>query len=317
MGPGDLVLIKSERQMKMKKIILTMATALAMTLGAAGALSLAEARAKIGEAISDPAVLTSTMKQLAAADQAAFVSEVNTAISKMPGSNEAKTSAYLNCAKAALRGAAKGNLITIIAEIFATVPPESLTVVNERLAADVFNRAADSSVTYTDAQIETISKKVMEKVTERCATTENAAVRETFALLMLVRASNGSPATLQDTLVEMIPQDMQATAKNEWIPQALGEGVNEQTYEPMLGAADAPVQVNIDTVMRLAGPQLLESMLPEVVEGTPTVNTMIMPEQYASPILDEDLKPSPVVEPDTYDEEPQGYQGQIPGMNFI
>ena len=212
-------------------------------------MSSADARGKIGDIISNPTSMTSVMKQLAAADQASFLADVNAAISKMPGSPEEKTSKFVEVNSAALKGAQKGNLTALVAEVFATVPPESLTAINEQFAAGMFNRAADPSKTYTDDEYKKTSLALLDKVQERNATADNAGVRNTFAILMLIRASNGTPTDLRDTLVGALKNEETRTlAQNEWISPALGQG-QEKTYDPMLGAADAGNQPDLSMVM--------------------------------------------------------------------
>jgi hypothetical protein len=184
--------------------ILVMAAVLA-GFAAEGAMSLAEARGKIGDAVVNPAVLTATMKQLSAADQKSFLADCNEAVGKMPGSVETKAATYLVVNRAALKGAAKGNLTALLAEVFATVPPEALTVLNERFASDLFNRAANPAQTYTDERFSAIAKSVMDSVSARMEKTDGAAVRNTFAILMLLRASNGTPANLAETLASSLP----------------------------------------------------------------------------------------------------------------
>ena len=234
----------------MKKLLMVATMAMASVLFAQDkTMSSADARGKIGDIISDPASMTSVMKQLAAADQASFLADVNAAIAKMPGSPEEKTSKYLDVNTAALKGAQKGNLTTLVAEVFATVPPESLTAVNESLAAGMFNRKADPSKTYTDDQYVDISTNLLAAVQERTATADNAGVRNTFAVLMLIRGSNGSPADLRDTLVGSLNDaETRNLAQNEWISPALGQG-QEKTYDPMLGASDAGNQPDLNLVI--------------------------------------------------------------------
>ena len=234
-------------------------------VGFGAALSLAEARGKIGEAVVNPSVMTSLVKQLSAADQKSFLADCNEAVSKMPGSAESKAATYLAVNRAALKGAAKGNLSDMLAEVFATVPPESLTVVNERFAADLFNRAANPSETFTDERFVNIAKSVMTSVTNRMVKTDGAAVRETFAILMLVRASNGTPADLASTLAAYLPEDARKSAVGEWIPEAMSERRN---YDPMLGVvADGGVLPNSAVVLQIAGPQKLEMMLSDLNSG--------------------------------------------------
>lgn len=236
----------------MKKLLMVITMLLATVIVAQDkAISSAAARGKIGDIIKDPSSMTSVMKQLAASDQASFLADVNAAISKMPGSPEEKTSKFLEVNSAALKGAQKGNLTKLLAEVFATVPPESLTAINESFAAGMFNRASNPSKTYTDEDYTKIAKDVLAAVQDRNATADNAGVRDTFAILMLIRASNGSPADLRDTLVgELRNEETKTLAQNEWISPALGQG-QEKTYDPMLGASDAGSQPNLDMVLAI------------------------------------------------------------------
>ena len=238
----------------MKKLIMVTMMALAgMLVAQDKSMTLADARGKIGDVIADPASMTSIMQQLSAEDQAAFLADVNAAISKMPGSTDEKTQKFLDVDTAALKGAKEGNLPTLVAEVFATVPPNSLTVINERFAADLFNRAADPSKTYSDERYTEIAKDMLAKVQDRTATADNAGVRDTFAILMLIRASNGTPADLRDTLVDSLRDPAtKELAQNEWISPALGIG-QEKTYDPMLGASAAGDQPNLDVAGDLAG----------------------------------------------------------------
>jgi len=234
----------------MKKLLMIGAMAMASVLFAQDkTMSSADARGKIGDIISNPASMTSVMKQLAAADQASFLADVNAAISKMPGSPEEKTSKFVEVNTAALKGAQKGNLTKLVAEVFATVPPESLTAINESFASGMFNRKADPSKTYTDDQYVEISTNLLAVVQERNATADNAGVRNTFAILMLIRGSEGSPADLRDTLVGSLNDaETRNLAQSEWLSPALGQG-QEKSYDPMLGAADAGNQPDLNVVL--------------------------------------------------------------------
>lgn len=314
----------------MKKIVMTALSLVAAF--AAQAISLSDARAQIAACIADSDKMTSVMKSLDAGDQVAFLSEVNEAIAAMPGAAEAKAAAYLNTNKAALLGAAKGNLTTLVAEVFATVPVEVLPVLSERLAADLLNRGSDPTKSYSDEQFTKISLAVMEKVNARTASLEDGAVRSTFAIVMMVEASNGTPASLTETLIETLPESARDSARNEWIPSALGKSSDgtavEQSYEPMLAdsgtAAEQPVNF---VVLRLAGPQILHSLLADVVEGTPFMdaNTFYMmnanePSNMSATVTPPANKPvNSTTKPMEFQygqwvvpspAEPEGYQGQ-------
>ena len=270
----------------MKKILMIGIAALA-SVAMAQELSLADASSKIGEAAGNPATMTSLMKQLKAGDQAAFVARVNQTIDAMPGSASEKAAAYLNANSAALRGAAKGNVMAVLAEIFATVPPEALTVINENFAANLFSRTADASKTYTDAEFVARAQTAMAEVQKRNATVDNAGVRDTFAVLMFLRASNGTPKDLADTLTATFDEKTRDLARTEWIPPAL-----DGNYEPMLGASDAGEQPEMAQVLRMAGTQVSLAMLSDLasgdVLGMPQTSSMFDSGLYGIPALSDD-----------------------------
>lgn len=213
------------------------------------ALTLVEARAKIGAAVNDAKVMAETTAALNAADQVTFLRQVNEAIGKMPGSDSERTAKFYAANKAALTNAKKGNLSEMLAETFATVSLEALTVINERFAQELFSRSSGSGL--TDAQFEQIAKTNVAKIEKRTAGESDAAERNTFAVLMFVRASKGTPANLADTLVDgFADAASRQTAKTEWIPAALGKN-QPKDYSPLLGASeavDSPVFVDIRNV---------------------------------------------------------------------
>lgn len=219
----------------------------------AQALTLVEARAKIGDAANDAKVMAETTAALSAADQVTFLAQVNEAISKMPGSEADRTAKFYAANKAALTNAKKGNLSNMLAETYATVSLEALTVINERFATELFNRAAGSGM--TDAQFEQIAKSNMAKIQARTAAGAEAAERNTFAILMFVHAANGSPANLAETLVNDMPNvDGRQMAKTEWIPAALGKD-QPKDYAPLLGSAEAEVAPVVD--IQVYGPNVM------------------------------------------------------------
>lgn len=270
----------------MKKILMVGIAALA-SVAMAQELSLADASSKVGEAAGNPAVMTSLMKQLKAEDQAAFVARVNQTIDAMPGSAAEKSAAYLNANTAALRSSAKGNVMKVLAEVFATVPPEALTVINESFAANLFSRTADASKTYTDEEFVARAQSAMAEVQKRNATADNAGVRDTFAVLMFLRASNGTPKDLADTLTASFDEKTRNLARTEWIPPAL-----DGNYEPMLGASDAGEQPEMAQVLRLSGPQVTLAMLADLAAGdyagAQNTSSMFNSAAYGLPPLSDD-----------------------------
>lgn len=264
--------------MNAKKIILRTMCSIAVACMAVSAfaegnaLSLADARGKIESVINNPSEVTSIVKQLPAADQIAFVSSLNEAIANLPGSVEERSAAFVNAGRAALKGAAKGNAPAMVAEIFATVPPESLTMVNEVFAKEVVSRTADPSKTYSDEQFTEIAKNLMEKVTNRDKSADNSGVRDAFAAIMLVRASNGTPENLPELLSDLIPdKEAAAYAKNEWIADALGKGDSgKPNYDGILGYANAGDAPDASLVIRIVGIQESDVLLDQFMSGGDT-----------------------------------------------
>lgn len=255
----------------MKKIVTMGVAAIAcMVMAGVNAMSLADARGQIGGALEGgPDKVGALAAQLDAADQVAFLSEVNAAIGAMPGSVEEKTAKYVDVNEAVLKASKKGNLPALLAETFATVPPEALTLVNERLAADLFSRSASPAM--TDDEFTNRVFATMEVIQGRTATADDAGVRNTFAALMFMRASEGSPADLRDNLINNLPDEStREIAKNEWIPAAMGEG-QEKSYESMLGASDAGRAPDNGLVLRMVAPAAMTAMLSDLGSQSSTM----------------------------------------------
>ena len=117
---------------------------------------------------------------------------------------------------------------------------------------------------------------------ERNGTSDEAAVRNTFAILMLLRASNGTPQSLRDTLVaEMTDAEARKLAQDEWISPAMGLG-QDKTYDPMLGASDAGSAPSPEVVLQLANAQSMESLLADFNAAPESVPAKAQAEGSAS-----------------------------------
>lgn len=264
--------------------------------------SIVAARAKIGEAVANSAVMTSTMKSLSPADQKTFLSEVNAAIASMPGSNEDRAAAFLKVNRDAFKGAAKGNLVALIAECFATVPVEMLPIINERFAAEVFNRGTDGK--YSDEVFTRISESIMDAVNKRVESQPDASQRSTFAAMMMVRASNGSPAGLADKLVNKMPVDSRSTAKAA-IAGAMNGQTKEKVYESVVGSAPKAGEIpSFDLTLRISAPQLHDVVLSDAIHNVNIDTQWTSPEENA--IMPGAQQGNVVVVPP----EPEGYQYQ-------
>lgn len=226
--------------------------------------TLVAAREKIVESIANPAVMTATISQLSADDQKQFLADVNEAIGSMPGSQEELAASYLNVCRAALKGSKKGNLATMIAEVFATVPVEYLPVVCESLGSDMLNRAANPSVTYTDDEFLAIATNVMATVNTRVASEDGADVRSGFAALAFIHGSGGENENIVSALTASLPESAQGVAAKDWFPAALASG-DSKSYDPMLVAGSAETLSNLDAMLlRIDGAQNHDALLADL-----------------------------------------------------
>ena len=284
--------MKCERGIMMAAAILVAGSVVAQEA------SIVEARKQIVESISNPAVMTSTVKQLSAEDQKQYLADVVAAIAKMPGSQEEAAASYLSVCRAALKGARKGNLPAMIAEVFATVPPEYLPVISESLGSDVLNRAASSSTTYTDDKYLDIATNVMATVNARVASEDAADVRSAFAALAFIRGSNNASENIVSAMVESLPESARKAAADEWFPAALAQG-ESKSYDAMLVAAsadDVAPETMTAMLLRVYGSQNQAALLADIAGGntdpsakanekTPITDAIFNPFQESLPTL--------------------------------
>lgn len=234
----------------MRKIRFSLFAMLAASMVAIGAMPSSEWRAKIGECAQDSGLLKSTIVQLSGEDQLAFIGAVNEALAAKPGSVDAKAASFYEMNRAALVALTKsGNVVKALAEVYATVPPEFLTVINERFADELFKREPGSDI--SDEQFKTLASSAMAVIVERTKGNDNAAVRQTFASLMFVRASGNSiPGLAESLTAQLSDESAKKTAMQEWVKPALGDG-QAKSYDQMLGVAQAGDEPNHEVVMRM------------------------------------------------------------------
>ena len=126
--------------------------------------------------------------------------------------------------------------------------------------------------------------ETLKAIVRRCDSADSSSVRDTFGLLMLVRASNGTPDTLTDRLLQEIPEEDRKAAQEEWIPAALGRDGHEKSYEQILSAADAEAEPNLDIIIKIYGPQQIDTLVADLVEGVPTLRPHIEEPTMQTPI---------------------------------
>jgi len=235
----------------MKKVGV-MICAIAAAVMSVTAMAQGNWQSQVAGASQDAAVLKQTMKGLSNADQLAFVKAVNTAISKKAGSPEEKAELYVNAMRAALESANADNRTAVIAETFATVPPEGLTAVSEALSKDLKAAGGDQAQR---------ANEVMDAVVKRSAGADNAGARETLAALAFIR----NDKSLQDSLVAKLDAGTQEIAKNEWIGPALAGN-----YDPILGASNADEAPELANVNSLALPDSAAAAILGSIGGNPS-----------------------------------------------
>lgn len=251
--------------MKLKKMITACAFVMCtFPLAVSAELSKAEWQAKVGECANDPSAMKATIAQIPASDQAEFVANVNKAIEAKPGSKESKAADFYAVNKAAVSGATDKS--SVLAEVFATVPVEYLTDINERFATELFNRKANPEKIVSDSGFAELSTNAMAVVNQRCESAgDNVAARQAFAALMFVRASGGSPEGLADTLVSQMTDPQARESAGAWISEALGADGKEASYDSMLSAADAGDEPDHAVVLQMTGPsEVMESLITDL-----------------------------------------------------
>ena len=238
----------------------------AVSLTASAELSKAEWQAKVGDCAGNPSEMKATIAQVPASEQAEFLASVNKAIAEKPGSKEAKAADYYAVNKAAVSGASKGSRSDVLAEVYATVPVEYLTDINERFAAELLNRNANPEKPVSDAEFVELSTNALAVVNQRCESAEdNAAARQAFAALMFVRASGGSPEGLADMYVSQMTDPQAKESAGSWISDALGSDGKEASYDSMLAAADAGEEPDHAVVLQMTGPsEVMEALLSDL-----------------------------------------------------
>ncbi len=251
--------------MKLKNTIAAGALILcAITFGASAELSKAEWQAKVGDCASNPSAMKATISQIPASEQAEFLANVNKAIAEKPGSKESKAADFYAANKAAVSAATDKS--SVLAEVFATVPVEYLTDINERFASELFNRNANPEKSVSDAAFVELTTNALAVVNQRSESAEdNTAARQAFAGLMFVRASGGSPEGLTDTLVSQMTDSQAKESAGTWISEALGADGKEASYDGMLSVADAGDEPDHAVVLQMTGPsEVIDSLLADL-----------------------------------------------------
>ncbi len=259
----------------------------------AAELTRAEWLGKVGDCANNAATMRATMANVSASDQVALVSAVNAALAKSPGSNEQRAAAFVRANVAALSTAMTQNkekhaANQVLAEIYATVPPEYLPVVSEQFAKETLNRK-----NLERPQFVNIMTNTLHLVDGRLAKAENGGVREAFVALTFIKASGEAPSAdlVNLALSQISDAKTRETAANEWLGPALGMNGVAQSYDPMLGAANADDEPDRSIVAKLlAGESAVPAGTPAQKPLTPAA-TSAKPEVAEGEVNPEVLRP--------------------------
>lgn len=242
----------------MKKTMVVILSALAA--GAVFAvMPRSEWHAKVGECALDPIALKATISQLSSSDKTAFLAEVNEAISKMPGSAEVKAAQFLVANRAAVTGAGSADRAAVLAEVFATVPVESLTVVLEEFAKNEFARSGSMD----DRRFVNIVKSAMGRIVERCSSAESGAARAALAGMMFVRAAGSAEQSATEQVIASLPQDVRKEARESWYPAARGKD-QPKSYDAILASSQAGEEPDHAEVVSMYSQQMVDTMLADL-----------------------------------------------------
>lgn len=146
----------------------------------------------------------------------------------------------------------------VIAEVFATAPLDALPMIADRFAGELFNRKAAGLSDRDDSFTEFASATLM-RVRNRVRmlpVDHRPGARSVFAVISFIKASEGKPADLRESLLFFILTGSQIIAEKEWIPAALGEDGKSPSYQPILSAGIEGEEPDHQNAHPMAPPEL-------------------------------------------------------------
>ena len=251
-----------------------MKNALAVFAILAALAGMAEEKGTLGTAFQD----------LQKDDQVEFVRAVNESMRTYKASTpEKRLQTIYAVNRDAVRAAPAKEKKAVIAEVFATAPMDALPTITDRFATELFSRKAAGFSDKDDSFTEFAAATLMRVRTRMrfLATHELPAARMTFAVIMVLKASEGNPADLRESVLFYIPTGSHELARKVWIPAALGEDGNAPSYQPILAAGEKgeePAHVSelqiapVQELNRLVGSELRVGDAKDVTGPTPAFN---------------------------------------------
>jgi len=138
----------------------------------------------------------------------------------------------------AVKAAKDADKKSVIAEVFATAPIEALPTIVDGFATELFTRKMaglnekdDSFVEFAAATLLKVNARLRQLPTSR-----RPGMRSVFAVIAFLKASEGKPEDLRQSLLFYVLTGSEKLARTEWIPEAMGDDGKKPSYEKMLSA---------------------------------------------------------------------------------
>ena len=191
-------------------------------------------------------------QDLAKDDQVEFVRAVNKSMEDYKASTPEKRLFTIYAVnRDAVKAAPEKERKAVIAEVFATAPMDALPMITDRFASELFSRKAagfsdkdDSFVEFASATLMRIRNRLFSGVPIE----KFPGARSAFAVICFLKASEGNPEDLRQSLLFYVLTGSQELARKVWIPAALGEDGKAPSYQPILEAGykgEEPPHVNL------------------------------------------------------------------------
>lgn len=179
-------------------------------------------------------------QDLAKDDQVEFVRAVNKSMEDYEASTPEKRLFTIYAVnRDAVKAAPEKERKAVIAEVFATAPMESLPMISDRFASELFCRKAAGFSEKDDSFVEFASATLM-RIRNRLASgvpiEKYPGARSAFAVICFLKASEGKPEDLRQSFLFYVLTGSQEVARKVWIPAALGTDGKAPSYQPILEA---------------------------------------------------------------------------------
>ena len=233
-------------------------------------------------------VTDDAFKGLSADERIDFVRSMNAMLPNFPAATqESRIETIYRLNRDFIKAAPIIDRRRVLAEVYATVPDYALPALTDGLSSKVFNREA-MGFKKDDDSFQNFALSAMLGIYRRCRVDNNLVIsnqrRIAFAVVMFLKASEGIPDDFLDQLIAFVPDTVRDVARDEWIPQAMGEDGKKPTYEPMLQGATNDVEVskleraNDDIRMKLKYPNSeQQSAKVKMAEGIKDSTLLLVP----------------------------------------